>query len=185
MGITGQVGGATARTLLASGQTIRAIVRNAARAQSRENSEVELALADARDAQALRTAFMGVEGVFVMIPLNFAPEPAFPGTRAIVAALRQALDAARSAKAVYLSSIIRPCVASICVDRVRTAESSTGNLTPSMIPINFHGISPSTTRGTVVSHKPPVPMVVERSVPWLTRGSFPTPRRPPTRPSIA
>jgi hypothetical protein len=60
-----------------------------------------------------------------------------------VGALRRALDAARSAKAVYLSSIIRPCVASICVDRVRTAESSRGNLTASMIPVHSDRISQS------------------------------------------
>jgi NAD(P)H dehydrogenase (quinone) len=105
MGLTGQVGGATARRLLASGQAVRAIVRDADKARSWENSGVELALADARDADTLRTAFTGVEGVCVMIPPNFAPEPDVPETRAIDAALRQALDAARPAKAVYLSSI--------------------------------------------------------------------------------
>ena len=41
-------------------------------------------VADYRDANALRTAFAGVEGVFVMIPPNFAPEPDFPETHAIV-----------------------------------------------------------------------------------------------------
>jgi hypothetical protein len=111
--------------------------------RSWENSRVELALADDRNADALRTAFMGVAGVFVMILPKFAPEPAFPETRAIVTASRQALDAAKSGKAVDLSSIIRSCIASICVDRVRTAESSRGNLTPSMLPVNFHSTSPS------------------------------------------
>ena len=84
-----------------------------------------------------------MEGVLVMIPPNFAPEPDVPETRAIVAALRQALDAARPPKAVCLSSIIRPCVASSCVDRVRAAELSRDNVTPFMIPLNSYHIPPS------------------------------------------
>jgi NAD(P)H dehydrogenase (quinone) len=105
MGITGQVGGAVARMLLATGQAVRAIVRNADKARSWKKGGVKLASADYRDANALRTAFTGVEGVFVMIPPNFAPEPEFPETRAIVAAIKAALDAAKPPKAVYLSSI--------------------------------------------------------------------------------
>jgi len=65
MGVTGQVGGAAAPTLLANGQAVRAIVRNADKARSWEKSGVELASADYRDANALRTAFTEVEGVFV------------------------------------------------------------------------------------------------------------------------
>jgi NAD(P)H dehydrogenase (quinone) len=78
MCITGQVGGATARTLLANGRVVRAIVRNADKARSWANIGVELTLADARDAEALRRTFIGVEGVFVMIPPNFALAPDFP-----------------------------------------------------------------------------------------------------------
>jgi hypothetical protein len=73
-----------------------------------------------------------------MIPPNFALEPDVPETRAIVAAVRQALDAASPPKAVCLSSIIRPCVASSCVDRVQAAELSRDNLTPFMMPVNSY-----------------------------------------------
>jgi NAD(P)H dehydrogenase (quinone) len=84
-GVTGQVGGAAARTLLANGQAVRAIVREAEKARSWEKSGVELAIADYRDANALTTAVTGVEGVFVMIPSNFAPQLDLLETRAIFA----------------------------------------------------------------------------------------------------
>ena len=105
MGITGQVGGAAARTVLTNGKAVRAIVRDADMARSWAKSRVEIASADYRDADALTTAFTAVEGVFVMVPPNFAPEADFPETRAIVAAIKTALAAAKPPKAVYLSSI--------------------------------------------------------------------------------
>ena len=105
MGITGRVGGAAAKTLQADGQLVRAIVRDPAKAQSWVKQGAELAVADYGDTEALRAAFTGVEGVFVMIPPYFAPSADFQETRAIVRALRQALADARPAKAVYLSSI--------------------------------------------------------------------------------
>jgi NAD(P)H dehydrogenase (quinone) len=105
MGITGRVGGAAAKTLQADGQSVRAIVRDPAKARSWVKQGAELVVADYREAKALRAAFTGVEGVFAMIPPHFAPSADFREARAVVAALRQALDAARPPKAVYLSSI--------------------------------------------------------------------------------
>ena len=49
--------------------------------------------------------FRGAEGVFVLVPPNFDPAPEFPEARAIAAALRSALEAARPARVVYLSTI--------------------------------------------------------------------------------
>jgi uncharacterized protein YbjT (DUF2867 family) len=43
--------------------------------------------------------------VFVLVPPNFDPLPGFPEARTIGAALRSALDAARPARVVYLSTI--------------------------------------------------------------------------------
>jgi hypothetical protein len=44
------------------------------------------------DAASLTVAFRGAEGVFVLVPPNFDPEPGFPEARAIGAALRSALE---------------------------------------------------------------------------------------------
>ena len=105
MGITGNVGGATARALLAAGEKVTAVVRNRAKATAWAERGVELVDADMLDSTALAAAFTGVEGVFAMIPANFAPSPGFPEARAIVAALRSALAKAQPPKVVYLSSV--------------------------------------------------------------------------------
>jgi uncharacterized protein YbjT (DUF2867 family) len=105
MGITGNVGGSTARALLQEGKKVRGIVRNKAKAAAWETAGVELAVADVSNSAALESAFRDLEGVFVMIPPNFAPAAGYPETRAIIAAVRKALAAAQPAKAVYLSSV--------------------------------------------------------------------------------
>jgi NAD(P)H dehydrogenase (quinone) len=105
MGITGQVGAAVAEVLLSQGKQVRAIVRDPGKAAAWKTRGVELATADYDDATALEIAFRGVEGAFVMIPPNFAPSPDFAEARKTIAAIRTALDKARPAKAVYLSSI--------------------------------------------------------------------------------
>ncbi|HMF79319.1 MAG TPA: NmrA family NAD(P)-binding protein [Bryobacteraceae bacterium] len=105
MGITGQVGGVVAETLLAKGKQVRAIVRNPGKAAAWRDRGAEIAVADYNDPNTLKAAFEGTEGVFAMLPPYFAPEPGFPEIRAILKAVRQALTAAAPPKAVYLSSI--------------------------------------------------------------------------------
>lgn len=104
-GITGQVGGAVARTLLASKLPVRAVVRDPAKGAAWEARGCEVALAAIDDPGALAAAFAGTEGVFVLLPPLFDPTPGFPEARAFVAALRTALEAARPAKVVCLSTI--------------------------------------------------------------------------------
>jgi NAD(P)H dehydrogenase (quinone) len=105
MGITGQVGGAVADHLIASGEKVRAVVRNSAKASTWAARGVELADADYDDASALELAFRDVAGVFAMIPPNFAPSADLRESRQTIAALASALDRAKPAKVVYLSSI--------------------------------------------------------------------------------
>jgi NAD(P)H dehydrogenase (quinone) len=105
MGITGNVGGAIARTLLAKGEQVRGIVRNPEKAAEWKKQGVELFKADYDDVDALTAAFTGVAGVFVMVPPNFAPAPDFAETRATLKVLHEALSRALPPKAVYLSSI--------------------------------------------------------------------------------
>ena len=105
MGVTGQIGSVIGRTLLAAEQPIRAVVRDAGKAQVWADRGCEIALANIEDTVSLTTAFRGTEGVFVLVPPNFDPAPEFPEARAIAAALRTALEAARPARVVYLSTI--------------------------------------------------------------------------------
>jgi NAD(P)H dehydrogenase (quinone) len=105
MGVTGQIGSVIGRTLLAAEQPIRAVVRDAGKAQVWADRGCEIALANIEDTASLTTAFRGVQGVFVLVPPNFDPTPEFHEARAIAAALRTALEAARPARVVYLSTI--------------------------------------------------------------------------------
>lgn len=104
-GITGQVGGVVARTLLAAGHAVRAVVRSAEKGKVWATLGCEVAVAEMNDVAALQTAFAGSAGVFVLLPPNFAPSKGFPETAAIIAALRSALEAAQPGKVVCLSTI--------------------------------------------------------------------------------
>lgn len=104
-GVTGQVGGATARALLAAGQSVRAVLRDPAKAAPWQRLGAEIAIADFNDAAALARAFADVEGAYVMVPPDFDPQPGFPGARAAIAAQVQALREAAAPKVVGLSSI--------------------------------------------------------------------------------
>jgi NAD(P)H dehydrogenase (quinone) len=105
MGITGQVGGAVARTLLQAGHAVRGIVRNPAKAAGWTEKGATLAVADQTDPAALTAALAGVEGAFVMLPANFAPLPDFGEALVQIDVLRSALLGAAVPRVVCLSSI--------------------------------------------------------------------------------
>ena len=104
-GITGKVGGAVARALLSAGQRVRAVVRDANKGRFWSDLGCEVAIAEMEDAEALTRAFTGVTGVFVLPPPNFDPKPGFPEAKAVISAVRHALDATRPAKVVCLSTV--------------------------------------------------------------------------------
>jgi uncharacterized protein YbjT (DUF2867 family) len=104
-GITGQVGGAMARTLLARGNAVRAVVRNVEKGQSWAAKGCEIAVADMEDAAALAAAFQGTDGVFILPPSEFDPSPGFPEALRVIAAVKKAIENARPKKVVCLSTI--------------------------------------------------------------------------------
>jgi uncharacterized protein YbjT (DUF2867 family) len=104
-GITGNVGGVVATHLLAAGQPVRAVVRNAGRAEAWAERGCEIAVTDIGDASGLAAAFKGAQGVFVLIPPVFDPSPGFAEAQATAAALKSALQLARPERVVYLSTI--------------------------------------------------------------------------------
>ena len=65
----------------------------------------EVVQADMQDAAALTAAFTGAEGVFILPPVEFDPSPGFPEARAVIAAVRTALESARPGRVVCLSTI--------------------------------------------------------------------------------
>ena len=104
-GITGKVGGMVAHDLLAAGQKVRAVVRDAAKGKSWADRGCEVAIAELGDAAALTAAFAGTDGVFLMTPPNFDPEPGFPDTRTNAVAIEAAIAAARPGRVVFLSTV--------------------------------------------------------------------------------
>jgi NAD(P)-dependent dehydrogenase (short-subunit alcohol dehydrogenase family) len=62
-GVTGKVGGATARALLAAGQSVRAVVRNVDKGQVWKNLGCEVALATIEHEASLSVAFQRAEAV--------------------------------------------------------------------------------------------------------------------------
>ncbi len=77
-GITGKVGGAVARDLLAANQPVRAVVRDVRKGEAWAQRGCDLVEADINDADALASAFKGAEGVFVLVPPSFDPSPGLP-----------------------------------------------------------------------------------------------------------
>lgn len=134
-GITGQVGGAAAQALLEAGHAVRAVLRDPAKAASWEAKGAEIAIADVSDVPALTKAFSGADGVFVMVPPNFAPDPAYTSARVAAATLARALAAAAPHRVAALSSIGGHRESGLgLITQVRFLEESLGSLaTPTAI----------------------------------------------------
>jgi len=104
-GITGNVGGATARHLLAHGKRVRALVRARAKAATWADQGVELIDGDWNDAAAIERALKGVDGAFVMLPAVWAPSPDFKEAKGVIANYVEALTKAPPPRVVALSSM--------------------------------------------------------------------------------
>ena len=105
MGITGKVGGATAKHLLAEGKEVRALVRDREKAASWANRGVELIDGDWNDSAPIERALRGVEGAFIMLPAIWAPSPDFKEAKDVVANYVEALTKAAPPRVVALSSM--------------------------------------------------------------------------------
>jgi uncharacterized protein YbjT (DUF2867 family) len=105
MGVTGKVGGAAARTLLAEGRQLRVVVRDRAKGERWAARGCEIAVADLDNADALAAAFRGAEAAFVMLPPIFDPSPGLPEAGALIATLCEALKNGAPKRIVALSTI--------------------------------------------------------------------------------
>jgi NAD(P)H dehydrogenase (quinone) len=176
MGVTGKVGGEVARNLLRAKLPVRAVVRDGSKGEVWTQCGCKLATADIEDAAALAAAFKGAEGVFVLVPPSFDPLPEFPEARAIAAALRVALDAARPDRVVYLSTIGAQAIQSNLLSQHTLIEQE---LRTSPVPITFlrpgwfmenaaWDVAPATRSGVVPSFlqplDKPVPMVATADI---------------------
>jgi uncharacterized protein YbjT (DUF2867 family) len=133
-GITGQVGGELARALLNKGHSIRAVIRDPRKGAAWEDLGCEIALADMNDVVALTAAFKTAQGVFILLPPIFDPSPGFVETRATVASVRQALEAARPQKVVCISTIGAQAKRENLLTQLAIMEQSLGDL---LMPVAF------------------------------------------------
>ena len=104
-GITGKVGGEIARSLLADGQSVRAVLRDRAKAADWAAKGCAVAIADMGNAEQLAAAFSGAEGVFILPPSDFDPEPGYPEAKRVIDSVTSALIKARPQRIVCLSTI--------------------------------------------------------------------------------
>jgi uncharacterized protein YbjT (DUF2867 family) len=104
-GVTRKVGGKLARTLLAAGRPVRAIVRDAKKGEEWAALGCEVAVAEMEDATALTAAFRGATAVFILPPSEFDPAPGYPEAEAVIESVVKALTAAKPAKVLCLSTI--------------------------------------------------------------------------------
>ena len=104
-GITGKVGGEVASHLIANGQSVRAVLRDRAKAADWAAKGCEVAIAEMENAEQLAAAFSGVEGVFILPPSEFDPEPGYPEAKRVIDSVTRALMTARPQRIVCLSTI--------------------------------------------------------------------------------
>jgi uncharacterized protein YbjT (DUF2867 family) len=133
-GITGQVGGVVARTLLAAGKNVRAVVRDSAKGETWSRQGCEVAVAPMDNPEALRCAFAGTEGVFVLLPPNFDPSSGFPESRSIIAALREAVKGAHPERVVVLSTVGAQATSENLLTQLSLMEQALGTLP---LPVTF------------------------------------------------
>jgi NAD(P)H dehydrogenase (quinone) len=127
-GITGQVGGAVATSLLTAGQPVRAVVRSLDKGKVWADRGCDLAVATVTDAEALTAAFSDSDGVFLMMPPNFDPAPGFPEIQRALASILSALKAARPAKIVLLSTVGAHVEEPTLLTNAKMTEDALGSL---------------------------------------------------------
>jgi uncharacterized protein YbjT (DUF2867 family) len=175
-GITGNVGSAVGQNLLSAKQPVRAVLRDARKAQPWAESGCEIAIADIGDASTLTAAFAGAQAVFVLIPPVFDPSPGFPEARATAATLKSAIEAAAPGRVVYLSTIGAQATQTNLLMQHTLVENALRELS---LPITFlrpgwfmencsWDVAPASERGVIPSFlqplDKPVPMVATADI---------------------
>jgi len=103
-GATGNTGSVIAEKLLAQGEKVRVIGRDAGRLARFVQKGADAFVADITDAAALRRAFDGARAVYAMVPPNFAAADVRGYQETVSDALASALRNASVSHVVVLSS---------------------------------------------------------------------------------
>jgi uncharacterized protein YbjT (DUF2867 family) len=177
LGITGNTGGTVAKTLLAVGQKVRGVVRDAAKAAEWRVRGAEIVVAELSDKEAMTRAFRESEGVYIMLPTYFEAEDMFAENARDIASLIYAIEASGVQKVVFLSSIGADREDGTgAILKLHEMEEAFGSLPISTAAIragwfmeNFHGLIPSAREtGVLLSFLDPldlsVPMIATKDI---------------------
>lgn len=170
-GITGQVGGALGKALLAQGNEIRAVVRTEAKGLAWSQQGADIALAEMNDGEALAKAFTGAQAIFILLPPVFDPSGNMAEPRAHIAAIRHALLAARPQHVVCLSTIGAQATQPNLLNALGLMEKELTDVCDSVVFLragwfmeNFlWDVESAKETGTIYSHLQPL----ERAIPMI------------------
>ena len=104
-GVTGRTGRVVADTLLAQGEAVRVVVREAGQGEPWKKLGAEVAVAQLHDAAAMTKALAGTMGAYLLLPPRYDVEDMFAAHRSITDALAEAVRASRVPHVVLLSSL--------------------------------------------------------------------------------
>ncbi|HET7503105.1 MAG TPA: NmrA family NAD(P)-binding protein [Kofleriaceae bacterium] len=105
-GVSGHTGSVVATTLLAAGQQVRVLVRDAAKGEVWRARGAEVSVVDLGDQEALTRALTGATGAYLLLPPpGFAQTGLAAERKAKIASLLGAVRAARPGHVVLLSSV--------------------------------------------------------------------------------
>lgn len=104
-GVTGNTGRVAAEALLARGEKVRVIVRDAQKGEAFAAKGAEVAVADLGDVAALSAALAGAKGAYLLLPPNFVVTDFGAYQDQLSDALAAAVAAAKVPHVVLLSSV--------------------------------------------------------------------------------
>ncbi|CAF3463342.1 unnamed protein product [Rotaria sp. Silwood1] len=102
---TGQVGSAVVNYLLSQSVSVRAVIRSESRSEYFTSRNIEVAIADLTNADALTKAFQGAKAVFAMNPPVYETSDMNTAAMKVSNALAAAIQAAQVPRVVILSSV--------------------------------------------------------------------------------
>ena len=105
LGASGNTGKVVAETLLGQKKKVRVVLRDAGKTRAWKEAGADVAIADVEDGAALKHAFNGAEGVYVLLPPNFASSQVRVDNGRRTKIIVAAIEAASVPHVVMLSSI--------------------------------------------------------------------------------
>ena len=105
LGASGHTGKVVTETLLGQKKKVRVVLRDAGKTRAWKEAGADVAIADVEDGAALKHAFNGAEGVYVLLPPNFASSQVRVDNGRRTKIIVAAIEAASVPHVVMLSSI--------------------------------------------------------------------------------